>query len=137
MADQICRVNCYSVAVPNKPGTGACTLAGLKEAGVNLIAFWGYPVGKGGAQLDLVPADGGALGKALRKLKLKVVRKSTAFLLLGEDRVGALGEYMSKVSAAGVNLQAVQAVAAGEGRFAAVLFLDAKDVRKAGKALGV
>jgi hypothetical protein len=136
MADQICRVNCYSVGVPNKAGTGACVLAGLKDASVDLIAFWGYPVGKGKAQLDLVSADAGALGKALRKAKLKVVKKSTAFLLQGEDRAGALGQYLAKVSEVGVNVLAVQAVAAGEGRFGAVLFLDAKDVRKAAKALG-
>jgi hypothetical protein len=136
MADQVCRVNCYSVAVPNKVGTGACVLAGLKDAGVALVAFWGYPVGKGNARLEMIAGDAAALGKALRKAKLKVIQKQTAFMLHGDDRPGALGECMAKVSAAGVNLHAVQAVCAGEGHFGAVLFLDPKDVRKAGKALG-
>jgi hypothetical protein len=136
MAEQVCRLKCFSVGVPNKPGAAASVLSVLKAAGVDLVAFWGYPAGKGHSQLDMIPLDVKAFSAALRKAKIKVIKKQAAFLLHGEDRTGALADGLAKVSAAGVNLQAVQAVSAGEGLFGAVLYTDAKDVRKAGKALG-
>ena len=35
-------VKLYSVSVLNKPGEGARILGALRDAGVNLIAFWSY-----------------------------------------------------------------------------------------------
>jgi len=40
------------VVVPNKPGKGAHLLGAFKEAGVNFVGIWGYPVGKSKARID-------------------------------------------------------------------------------------
>jgi hypothetical protein len=61
----------YSVVVANKPGKGKHVLSALKEAGVNFVAIWGYPVGKGKAKIDLVAEDAAGLKKAAKKLKIE------------------------------------------------------------------
>ena len=56
MPDTIRVVEYFSMTAPNKPGEGARALNTLKEAGVNLLAFSGFPQGRR-AQLDFIPAD--------------------------------------------------------------------------------
>ncbi|MCE5309906.1 MAG: hypothetical protein LLG20_19910 [Acidobacteriales bacterium] len=137
MAQQISKVEYYSIIVPNKPGEGACLLKMFSDAGVNLIGLWGYPKGAGKAQVDVVPAEGKAFTAAVRKAKLKAGKKQTGFLVQGEDKVGAAGEVLEKLSAAKINVHAVQATSAGCGCFGMFLQVDPKDVRKAAKALGI
>ena len=46
MADTVRRLDYFAIQVPDKPGEGARILQGLKEQGVNLVAFTGFPSGK-------------------------------------------------------------------------------------------
>ena len=55
MAEEIRVVEHYSASIPNKVGEGARVLRALRDAGVNLIAFWGYKHGAGRAQLEFIP----------------------------------------------------------------------------------
>jgi hypothetical protein len=57
MAEEIRVVDHYSASIPNKVGEGARVLRALRDAGVNLIAFWGYKHGAGRAQLEFIPED--------------------------------------------------------------------------------
>ena len=41
MAEEVRHVEHYSASIPNKVGEGARVLRALRDAGVNLIAFWG------------------------------------------------------------------------------------------------
>ena len=58
MAEEIRVVEHYSASILNKVGEGARVLAALRDAGVNLIAFWGYKHGAGRAELEFIPEDG-------------------------------------------------------------------------------
>src|ERR1035438_8535512 len=69
----------YSVVVSDKPGRGEHVLSALKEAGVNFVGLWGYPVGKSKSRIDLVPEDAAQLKKAAKKLKIELGKKHTAF----------------------------------------------------------
>jgi hypothetical protein len=135
MADTVQRVQYFYTEVPDKPGEGAKVLSMLKEAGVNLLAFSGFPKGRR-AQIDFIPADQAAFRAAARKAKLKLVGPKTGFLIQGDDRVGALAELMAKLSGAGINVTAVDAVAAGAGRYGAILWVQPRDVQKAVRLLG-
>jgi signal transduction histidine kinase len=65
MADTIQRVEYFYAQVPNKAGEGARFLTALQEAGINLLAFSGFPEGRG-SQLDFVPADPAAFKQFAR-----------------------------------------------------------------------
>jgi hypothetical protein len=136
MADEICRVEYFYVMVPDKPGKAAQILEGLRDAGVNLLAFSGFPKGKKG-QLDLIASDTATLVAAAEKMKLDLSKKKTGFLIQADDRPGAVAEVMAKLAAAKINVVAMQAICAGAGRFGGLLWVKPGDLKKAAKALGV
>ena len=136
MAETIRQVDYYCVETPNKPGEAARTLAAVKEAGVNLLAFSGFPSGRR-SQLDFIPEDPAAFVKAARKAGLKLSARKTGFLIQGEDRVGAIGDVLGKLAAARINVTAVDAVCAGEQRYGAILWVKPPDRKRAAKALGI
>jgi len=125
----------YSVVVSNKPGKGENVLSALKEAGVNFVAIWGYPSGKRKSRIDLVAEDAKLLKKAAKQLKIELGKKQTAFHITGEDHPGAVAEVLAKLAAKEINVFAVQALCAGNGRFGALLQVAPDDVKKATKAL--
>ena len=57
MDEEVRVVEHYSASILNKVGEGARVLGALRDSGVNLIAFWGYPAGKGRAQLEFIPEN--------------------------------------------------------------------------------
>src|ERR1039457_7597414 len=100
----------YSVVVPDKPGKGARVLSALKEAGVNFVAIWGYPVGKRKSKIDLVAEDPAGLKKAAKKLKIDIGKKQTAFHVTGEDHPGAVAEVLALLAGKKINVSAAQAL---------------------------
>lgn len=137
MAESIRKVDLFSIDIANKAGEGAKVLGALRDAGVNLLAVWGYPTKAKKARIDLVAADKAALNKAAKKAGIVLGGKQTAFLMEGDDEVGVLANILGKLAAAGINVFAAQAVCAGAGRFGGVITVGADDVKKAAKALGV
>ncbi len=135
MADVVRKVEYFKVMVPNKAGSGGKYLAALKEGRVNLLAFTGFPRA-GRAQLDFIPQNGAAFRKALRKAGLSLGKGRVVFLIQGSDRPGALEAIAAKVGETGVNITALNAVAAGGRRFGALLWVKPGDVSKTAKALG-
>jgi hypothetical protein len=135
MADTIRKVEYFKASVPNKAGSAEKYLAALKDARVNLLAFTGFPRA-GRAQLDFVPESGAAFKKALRKAGLSPGRGKFAFLIQGGDRPGVLAETAGKLRAARINITTLDAVAAGGGRYGAILWVKARDVAKTAKVLG-
>jgi hypothetical protein len=134
MADTVKRVQYFYVEVSDKPGEGARLLTLFKDARVSLLAFSGFPKGRR-AQVDFIPADPAAFRAAARKAKLKVVGPKTGFLIQGEDRTGAVAEVMAKLAEAKINITACDAVAAGEGRYGAILWVKPRDVQKTSRVL--
>ena len=135
MSITVKKASYFKVSVPNKPGQGACMLGILKDAKVNLLALTGFPRA-GRAQVDFLPEDAAAFKNAARKNKIAVGEKKTAFLIRGEDKVGALFEIMEKLANAGINVTALDAVSAGTGRFGAILWVKPQDVNKTARLLG-
>jgi len=136
MAETIRQVDYYYTEAPDKPGEGCRVLDTLKAAGVNLLAFSGFPRGRR-AQLDFIPENPAVFLQAARKAKLKLSPRKSGFLIQGDDRVGVLCDLLAKLAEARINVTAVDAVCAGAGRFGAILWVKAADRKRAGKALGV
>src|SRR5262245_6002865 len=135
MADTIRTVEYFYVQAPNKPGVGASLLAELKNAGIDLVAFSGFPSGRG-AQIDFVPADSSAFRAFARKAKWKLVGPKRGLLVEGEDRPGAVADHMAKLGEAKINVTAIDAVCAGGGRYGAIIWVAPRDVTRAAKVLG-
>ena len=135
MAETVRIIDYFYVTVPNKPGEGARALGMLRDAGVNLLAFSGFPEGRG-AQLDFVPENPAAFREAARRAKWKVTGPKRAFLIDGDDHVGAGAALMGKLAAAKINVTAIDAVCAGGGRYGVLLWVASRDVNRAAKVLG-
>ncbi|MGH7299257.1 MAG: hypothetical protein ACREJE_02460 [Candidatus Rokuibacteriota bacterium] len=136
MGETISLVTYYYVMAPDRPGEAARMLEHLKKAGVNLVAFTGFPKGKQ-AQLDFVPADGAAFQAAAKQAKWKLTGPKRGFLIQGDDRVGAVADLLGKLAAAKVNVTATDALCAGSGRYAVLLWVKPRDLKRAAQALGV
>ena len=102
--------------------------------GVNLLAFHAFPSARR-TQLDFVPQDGAAFVAAAKAAKIKLSKPKAVFHFEGDDRVGAMAGILGKLAAAGINATASEAVCTTSGRFAGLLWVEPRDVKKAAKAL--
>jgi hypothetical protein len=136
MADSVRSVDYRYATVPDTPGAAGGILTALRERGVNLVAFLGFPRGDGQAQIDLVPEDAAALAAAAEEAGVELSESKRAFLIQGDDRVGAVAEITAKLADAGINVTAATAVSAGSGRFGMVVWVAPADHERAAAALG-
>jgi len=134
MAQTLRKIGYFSIATPHAAGRGLRILAALRDAGINLLAYKGFPSGRK-AQLDFVPANPARFRAAARRMKLRLSPKKVAFLLQGDDKVGALTGILSKLAKARVNIISLDAVVAGKGRFGAIFWVKPKLVAKTAKLL--
>lgn len=136
MAETIRKVDYFVMEAPNRPGEAARALRAIADAGINLLAFTGFPLGARRSQLDFIPEDSAAFRKAAKSAGLKIGARKTGFLVQGEDRPGAIADVLQKLGDAGINVTAIDALCAGEGRYGAILWVKPEDVRKSAKVVG-
>ena len=134
MATTIRKLGYYSTKVSNRPGAGAKLLDALKLAGVNLLAFTGFPE-RGDAQVDFIPDNDAAFRRAARKAGFKLSPRKAVFLMQGDDRPGVLTSMADKLAKARISLIALDAVAAGKKRFGAIFWVKKKDVARTARLL--
>ena len=134
MAETRRLVDYYYIQVGQKVGEGAKVLRALKDAGVNLVAFSGFPEGRR-AQLDFIPADAAAFKSAAKAHKWKVIGPKRGFLIQGDDRVGAVADIVGKLADAKINITALDAICA-DGRYGCLCWVAPRDVKKAAQVLG-
>jgi hypothetical protein len=136
MADTVRSVEYYYVTIPDSPGEGQRILTAFKESGVNLLAFLGFPLGGGQSQLDLVPEDPAAFKQVAEQAGITLSEPKRAFLIEGDDRVGAVADTTAKLAGADINLTAAAATGAGAGRYGMILWVAPTDHERAAAALG-
>jgi hypothetical protein len=129
------KVNYAYVTVASKPGEAARILEALRDANVNLLAFSGFPRGRNRAQIDVVTDDIEGLKAVAKQHKWKLSRTKRAFLAQGTDEIGAAIPPLAKVAGAKINVIAADAVAAGEGRFGMLFWVEPRDYNRAAKLL--
>ena len=125
---------CYA-KVPHRKGQGARMLGQLADAGVNLLAFSGFPAGGGKSQLDFVPENMAALRRVARREGWKLSPTKRGFLVQGDDRVGTVGRFLDKLADNGISVTAADGVAAGGGRYGMILWVKPKDYARAARVL--
>lgn len=136
MADLMRTAQYFKVTIADKSGTLAHMLAPLHDAGVNLLAVHAFPRNRR-TQVDVVPEDPTAFKDVTKPLRWKVQGPKVCFLVDGDDRPGALVDLTDQLGLAKINLTAVTATTAGQGRFGAILWVKSRDVKKAAKVFGI
>jgi hypothetical protein len=136
MAETVRIVDYFYTETPDKPGEAARVLSALHDAGVNLLVFTSFPLGRK-SQMDFIPEDPATFKAAAKSAGPKLSPKKRGFLIQGEDRPGAIAEILEKLASARINVTATDAVCSGGGRYGAILWVKPPDVVKAAKAIGV
>jgi hypothetical protein len=137
MAEKIRKVQYFYATIEDRPGTASELLRNLSERNVNLNALTAFPLGDGRSQVDFFPEKPEQLIKAALDAGITLVGPKRAFLIQGDDKVGALHEHHLKLSDAGINVHAVNGVVDGQGRFGYVLWVKPEDYEKAAEAFGI
>lgn len=131
------RVDYFYATVTDEPGEGYHVLTALAEQGVNLVAFTGVPIGPMRTQLTIFPEDTPKMVEAARKAGLQLDGPHPAFLVQGDDELGALAKIHRRLYAANVSVYASSGVTDGQGSFGYVLYVRPDEYERAVEALGV
>jgi hypothetical protein len=76
-----------------------------------------------------------AVRRVARKNGWRLSKTKKAFLIQGDDRVGACHRQLKKLADQKINVTAVDAVVAGKNRYAAILWVKPKVYARAAKVL--
>lgn len=135
MLEAVKHLEYYYTIVADKPGEARKLLEFLSERMVNLLALRAFPAGEGKSQIDLFPDDPEVLKEAAEDAGIPLIGPRNAFLLQGEDRIGALYDVHLKLSNAGINISSCTGVVDGTGRFGYLIWVDDEDFDDASKVL--
>lgn len=135
MADRVRKINYCYAKVSARAGQGAAMLSKLRDARVNLLAFTGFPIGGGKAQLDFVSDDMAGIRRVASKEGWRLSKTKKGFLVQGSDELGACHRQLKKLADARINVTAVDAVSAGRKRYGMLLWVKPKDYARASRAL--
>ena len=130
-------VEYYYANVRDELGAAYRVLSRLAQRGVNLLAFTAVPSGPGLAQFALFPEDQKKLVAEGRAVGLPLDGPYHAFLVQGDDELGALVGIHERLVEGGVDIYASTGVTDGRGSFGYVVYVREEQFGKAASALGV
>ncbi|MBM4162759.1 MAG: hypothetical protein FJ217_16905 [Ignavibacteria bacterium] len=128
------RVKFFKINLENKPGALLKILSELKAKNMGLSGLWGFATRSEQAELYVVPKNPEKV-RSLWTSSGLLVEEGTGFWLKGTDRTGALVAHLASLADAGVNIDAIDAVAVS-GKFGSFIWVAPADIEKAAKALG-
>ncbi len=137
MPDVIRRVDYFNTTIRDQPGESYKLLSQLADMGLNLVAFTAIPIGPNQTQLTLFPADSGAMEAAAQRAGMRLDGPHSAFLVQGDDKLGALAEIHERLFDADVNIYASNGVTDGRGTFGYLIYVRPEQYDRAASALGV
>jgi hypothetical protein len=137
MASTIRRVDYFYTMVRDQPGEAYKLLRVLAELGVNQLAFTAVPMGPQRVQLTLFPDDSQKFQDAAKKAGITVDGPHRAFLVQGDDELGALVGVHERLFQSGVNVYASTGVTDGQGSYGYIVYVRGEDVNRAAAALGI
>jgi hypothetical protein len=137
MAARVRPVEYYYAIVEDKPGVAYTFLKDLASAEVNLLAFNAIPLGMEKTELVLFPEETGRLARAAEKLGLMLRGPHRAFLIQGDDELGALVDLHRSLADAKVNVLSSSGVTDGRGGYGYIVYVRGEDFDAAARTLGV
>ena len=137
MAYTIKLVEYYNATVKDLPGEAYKALSLLAEEGVNQLAFTAIPFAQGSTQLAIFPDDSGKLIHEARLSGLALEGPHHAFLIRGDDELGALVEIHKKLFEENINVYASSGMSDGKGSYCYLVYVKEEDYKQASKTLGI
>lgn len=135
MAYRVHKVNYCKMTVPSRVGQAEAVLSAVKEAGINMHAFSGFPTKVGKSQIDFISDDSAAIRRLAKKSNWRLSNTKKAFLVQGNDEIGAIHKIFMKLADEKINVTAADAVAAGVGRYGMILWVKPKVYNRAARVL--
>ncbi len=135
MATTIKKVDYFYCSVEDQPGEAYKLLSFLAKVGVYLYAFTTVPTGPSRTQFTLFPEDSLKLISEAKKANLNLTGPNPAFLIQGDDEIGALVDIHQKLYEADINVYSSNAVTDGKGSFGYVLYVGPEQFKRAAEAL--
>ena len=137
MAATIYSVDYYYTTVEDRPGQGCRFLETLASEEVNLLAFNAFPVGRDRTQLVIYPLNATWLGDLARHEGLRLVGPHHAFMVHGDDELGALVSIHQKLCDANINVSSSNGITDGSGGYRYVMHVHPEDYERALEVLDV
>ena len=111
-------------------------LAQLASEAVSLLAFSAVPFGPNHVELTIFPDRSDKFIQLAKKLGWVVSGPQHAFLVQGDDHLGALADIQRMLLEADVKIYASSGVTDGSGRYGYVIYFKEDDHERAVRALG-
>ena len=125
----------YYANVRDELGAAYRFLSQLAELGVDLLAFTAVPSGPALAQFTLVPTDARKLTAQATVASLPLDGPYHAFLVQGDDELGALADVHDQLVSAGIDIFASSGVSDGRGAFGYLVYVREDQFEQAAAAL--
>lgn len=122
MAGQWQSMMFFAFVLPNHPGELARFLGEVHAAGIDLAGLWGYAEGEENPRISCACGQPDEL-RALLEGKGVSFEEGRTFYFSGANEPGALVMPLEKIGEAGINVEAIETVAAN-GRFGCFLWTD-------------
>jgi hypothetical protein len=111
-------------------------LAHLASEEVNLLAFSAVPFGPDHIELTIFPDRSDKFIQTARQFGWMIGTPQHAFLVQGDDHLGALADIQRMLLEADVSIYASSGVTDGSGRYGYVIYFKEDDHERAARALG-
>ncbi|TDJ19039.1 MAG: hypothetical protein E2O62_02840 [Gammaproteobacteria bacterium] len=135
MAYRVRKVNYCKMTVSSRAGQAEKVLRVIEEAGIDMYAFSGFPTKAGKSQVDFVSDDTAAIKRLAKKSSWRLSNTKKAFLVQGNDQIGAIHKIFKKLADEKINVTAADAVAASGGRYGMILWVKPKVYNRAARVL--
>ena len=135
MPAKIVRAEYYYVMVKDRPGESYKLLSLLADQGVDLLAFNAIPLGGETTQLVVFPSEPSLFLKVAARANLAPTGPQRAFLITGDDKLGACAEIHHRLADAAINVFSSSGVTDGRGGFGYLIHVRPEDYERAAQVL--
>lgn len=126
----------YYTSVSDVPGEACRLLERLAEEQVNLLAFNALPISAEETRLMIYPLNPVWLAEMARKTGFLLEGPHHAFIVHGDDELGALVDLHQKLCDHEVNVTNSSGIADGQGGYRYILHVAPEDFERAEELLG-
>jgi hypothetical protein len=136
MALNVRNAEYFYIRIENSRERAYELLAQLASEEVSLLAFSAVPFGPNYVELTIFPDRSDTFIQLAKKLGWVVAGPQHAFLVQGDDRLGALADIQRMLLEGDVAIYASSGVTDGSGHFGYVIYFKEEDHERAARALG-